>query len=187
MYLVVITPEQIQENEAALLTDMLRMGVGRVHLRHPGAIVEELDEIVESIPSDMHGKLTLHDHFELTSKHPDVGVQLNSRNPEAPANGRGKVSRSCHTVREAIEVDADYVTLSPFFPSISKKGYRGEGFSEAEIQSLPNGRVVALGGITAERIKQLKRYPNIAGVAVLGTVWQSDNPLETVEKLLKEL
>lgn len=188
MQLLVITPEKPRSDEAELIDRMLEMGVSRVHLRHPGAKADDLRNIIRRIPLELRGRLTLHDCFELTEEFPQLGVNLNRRNPEAPAGEHGLVSRSCHLVAET-RLPADYALLSPIFPSISKAGYRSE-FSPEDLMNLPEGKVIALGGISSERIDELKRYPFV-GAAVLGAVWTEemnpDDVIKNVAKILERL
>lgn len=183
MRLIVITPERVHKEEGVLIVEMLRRGIDRVHLRHPSLSVEGMRNIIDAVPLDLRGRLTIHDHFCLCREFPQVGVNLNSRNPEPPAGEHGAVSRSCHSVEETY-AEADYVLLSPVFPSISKPGYRAE-FSEDELASLPPAKVIALGGIDSERLPLLKRYPFV-GAAFLGSVWnENTNPATVLENVAK--
>jgi thiamine-phosphate pyrophosphorylase len=73
--------------------------------------------------------------------------------------------------------------LSPVYPSISKLGYKS---SENHLETIKkrrnfNTKLVALGGISSENINEtLKR--GFDEVALLGTVWNSTNPLENFKK-----
>lgn len=177
MELIVYTPPVPVENEAEIIADMLQMGVDRVHLRHPGI---DIQPVLSRVPQELMGSISIHDQFNLLARFNLLGgIHLNGRNPIAPKDYQGKVSKSFHSVKE-IEPGFDYVTLSPIFPSISKPGY-GEGFTEDELAEIPPDYVVALGGVNFERIARLKRYP-FKGIALLGAVWQSDNPIKEIDK-----
>lgn len=66
----------------------------------------------------------------------------------------------------------DYLFLSPVFNSISKPGYAGFADASFTLQkSSPQPEVIALGGIDATNIHQLKAM-NFDGAAVLGSIWQ---------------
>lgn len=86
------------------------------------------------------------------------------------------VSASCHSMAEAAakKAEADYVFLSPIFDSISKQGYQAaysdDALSEAAADGIIDSRVIALGGITAERMPMLRRW-HFGGAAFLGDVW----------------
>ena len=86
------------------------------------------------------------------------------------------VSASCHSIAEAAakKADADYVFLSPIFDSISKQGYQAAysdgALSKAAADGIIDSRVIALGGITADRMPMLRRW-HFGGAAFLGDVW----------------
>lgn len=84
-----------------------------------------------------------------------------------------RVSCSCHTadeLREASETGMfAYAFLSPIYDSISKVGYRSR-FSDAELKeiiSCTTTPVVALGGITPQKMPHLKAL-GFSGAAMLG-------------------
>ena len=90
------------------------------------------------------------------------------------------VGVSTHNLEEAlraVEEGADYITLSPIFPSVSKPGYGPALGVEtlrmvARAVSIP---VVALGGITPENARAC-REAGAAGIAVLGSVMTAEDP-----------
>lgn len=183
MIRIAITPPAIRPDEAAMIERILDRGWSYVHLRHPEASLGDMLDLIGAIPERLHSRLKLHDHFVLLDEFGLGGVHLNRRNPEPPRDFCGEVSRSCHSVSEAIAADDDcaYVTLSPIFPSVSKPGYKGD-FTEAELLSIPGGRVVALGGVTPERVEELSRFP-FAGYAVLGSLWDAIDMAELDRRL----
>ena len=109
-----------------------------------------------------------------------VHVRLNRRNPDAPKFARSSglsLSYSCHSLSE-VELrkpKMDYVFLSPIFDSISKRGYRSK-FSLSELQKagaegIIDSRVVALGGITKDKLPLLQSL-HFGGAAMLGAIWK---------------
>lgn len=181
--LIAITlPEKI-EGESDFIIRMLAAGIERVHIRKPEAEIEYVESIIEKIPLEWHARISLHDHFELTRIY-KVGVHTNKRNP-FPPDGVGIVSHSCHTISEAKACQkCSYVTLSPIFDSISKKGYRAndsliQDFAVTDIHALPP--VVALGGVDFNNLAVLKDL-GFAGAAMLGQIWLAD-PCSVIEKI----
>jgi thiamine-phosphate pyrophosphorylase len=87
-------------------------------------------------------------------------------------------------VKAAAAVGADYVTLSPIFPTASKPGY-GPALGVAAIE--PATRlgvpVVALGGVTADLVRPCLDA-SAAGVAVMGEIMRSSDPGRSVGGLL---
>jgi thiamine-phosphate pyrophosphorylase len=119
------------------------------------------------------------------------GVHLPSgKSPEA-ARARlpaGLIGASAHSAAEAAALlgsGADYVTLSPVFPTASKPGYSPAiGLdSLADVAGRRLGPVIALGGITAANAP-LCLAAGARGVAVMGEVMRATDPRTAVEALL---
>ena len=106
------------------------------------------------------------------------GVHLNGRNPQPPVGWEGSVSKSCHSLEEVKEwkEKCDYVSLSPIFDSISKQGYHA-AFSSTEIeeasrQGIIDKKVLALGGVTFNKIDDVLRM-GFGGGMILGDAWKN--------------
>ena len=168
MKLIVITAEPFFDREAEAICLLFEKGLERLHLRKPDASVGETKRFMERIDAAFHPKIVLHDHFELADSFQVAGIHLNRRNhfgDQALCHAKGRtLSRSCHSPEEVLNCSGnpDYVFLSPVFDSLSKTGYkRGftpEQLSDARNRGLINERVIALGGITAERIPAVRVY-----------------------------
>ena len=70
--------------------------------------------------------------------------------------------------------DYDYLFLSPIFDSISKVGYKS-GFNDEEllnasVDGIIDERVIALGGVTFDKIPYLKEL-HFGGVAMIGGLY----------------
>ncbi|WP_278745692.1 thiamine phosphate synthase [Muribaculum intestinale] len=178
---IAITPPDIRPEEAEAIAAILDAGWDFVHLRHPGASLRDMRNLIESIGPHNHRRLKLHGHFDLLCDFNLGGIHLNRRCPEAPSYFSGNISRSCHSIAEAKECARkyDYITLSPIFTSISKPGYHG-AFTAEELSTIPPNKVVALGGITPERVADIRSLP-FAGYAVLGYLWEGDDMAERLD------
>lgn len=170
MLRIAITAPDILPDEPQRIAAVLDSGWDYVHVRHPQASLRQVRRIIDDLHPRYHSRLRLHGHFELVYELNLGGLHLNSRCPEPPALYQGRLSRSCHSVDEAIDAISsgryDYVTLSPIFPSISKPGYSGH-FTADDLKRLPAQGIVALGGVTPERVSEIRRMP-FEGYAVLG-------------------
>lgn len=135
------------------------------HIRVPGAPADLIRSIVQAVDPKLRNRLVLHDHFEIALEEALGGVHLNSRNPNPPQGWNGRVSCSCHSLREVAEAlkNCEYVTLSPIYPSISKPGYSAD-FSHINI-SQPG--IIALGGVTERTLPDVRRK-GFCGAAILG-------------------
>lgn len=188
MIKIAITPASTRKNEHLYIAQVLDAGWDWVHLRHPSLSEEELRKIIDTIDPIYYPKIKLHSYPQLVEEYSLGGVHLNFRMPVANIDARRySISRSCHTISDVLSTEnkeLDYVTLSPIFDSISKEGYKSDVNAEqlAQIPSTP--KVIALGGITPNRIEQLKQY-NFAGYAVLGYLAQATT-LQQLSSLLSE-
>lgn len=179
MKLIAITTPHFFEGESRIISALFEEGLEKLHLRKPQGSRQELEALLNAIPSTFHHRIVLHDHFELAKDYRPGGIHLNSRNHTAPEGFEGSISRSCHSLQEVKENSRlDYVFLSPVFQSISKEGY-GSGFSlevikKAALDGIINKKVIALGGLSEKTIPSIASI-GFGGVAVLGALW-GDKP-----------
>jgi thiamine-phosphate pyrophosphorylase len=133
----------------------------------------------------------VHEDVDAAAEAGAGGVHLPSGSSAAAARARlprGLIGASAHTAREASDLlgsGADYVTISPVFPTASKPGYGPaiglDGL--AEIVAQVPGPVIALGGINAANAP-LCLSAGASGVAVMGEVMRATNPQAVVEAML---
>lgn len=176
MLRIAFTMPDAVPDEAARIAMLLSDGWDAVHLRHPRFPIDDMAAILRAIPAEMLDRIVLHDHFSLAHNFAVGALHLNSRNPEPPAWYTGAVTSSCHSVEEVLDSKGRrYVTLSPVFDSISKPGYKA-AFSPDQLAAICHApvKVIALGGVNHENIKELSCYP-FSGYAVMGALkWHDD-------------
>lgn len=180
---IVLTLPTFFEGEAELITSLLLDGakggqypVDLVHIRKPQATIDEVRGLLEQLPSRLYSQLVLHDHPTLASAYGLRGIHLNSRHPQPPQGFTGTVSRSCHSLEEVVawKERYDYVSLSPIFDSISKRGYLSaftpSQIAEAHRVGVIDEKVMALGGVTFARLSEVSRM-GFGGAMILGDAW----------------
>lgn len=120
-----------------------------------------------------------------------AGVQLRGRDL-APADARrvlprGWIGRSVHSVAEAeaaMEEGADFLLAGSVFPSASHPELPGQGVEWlAEVARL-GAPVVAIGGITPERVAGL-REAGAWGTAAISAVWDAKDPAAATAAMLR--
>ena len=168
MRVVVITDAPFFAGEADAVARLLASGAAwRVHLRKPGCDEAAMRRLIEGVPAGLRARLSLHDCQHLAAEYGWV------------------CSASCHSPEEVRRhAGADYVFLSPVYDSISKQGYRAR-FSPAELRGQVDDRVIALGGVTPERLPELSDA-GFGGAAMLGCVWR-DFSKDKLENFIKEI
>ena len=177
--IVVITRPDFFDGEASRIVDMLNSGrADLIHIRKPQSGQSEVERLLVAIPAELYSRLVLHDHFSLAVKYGLHGVHLNSRNPQPPSEWSGAVSISCHSFRELAECRRQpytYMSLSPIYDSISKRGYRSaftrDVIAAAHAQHLIDNRVMALGGVTFNRVPDVLQM-GFGGAMILGDAWR---------------
>ena len=187
---ILITLPRILKNEAETLATLCGAGVSVIHIRKPEASEQETEELLKTLQAlgtDM-SRLTIHYNEPLARKYGLGGVHL--RVEELLAGAGEGLRRSCSThgwaEAERAAAEANYVLLSPLFDSISKPGYRSaiDPAEAAERLRRRKGHIVALGGIRAANIAQVRRI-GFDGAAVLGAAWSADGEAVDTERTLK--
>lgn len=177
MLRIAITLPGFVPGEASFIVRLLDEKFDRVHIRKPDADSSAVAQLIESIPEAYRRRLVLHDCHELAAQYELGGIHLNHRNPLPLKGFHGSVSRSCHSLDEVREWKprCHYVFLSPIYDSISKQGY-ASAFSfqtllKANAEGIIDQQVVALGGISYERLAEVERL-GFGGYAMLGEAWK---------------
>lgn len=181
MKLIVITRPDFFPEETREVISLFHAGLDTLHLRKPTASKEEVEAWILKIPAAFRSRIVLHGHFQLAELYSLKGIHLNRRHPEPPSGYTGQISRSCHSWEEVerYKKTCDYVFLSPLYDSISKPGYASafscQDLCQAREQGLIDSQVIALGGIDATRLPEVKSL-GFGGVALLGDVWGQSQP-----------
>ncbi len=189
--LVVITQDKFIPNEASIIAEIIDAGADRVHIRKPQANVNDIEQLLQSIPQQYHRQLVLHDAHPLASHYDIGGLHLNHRQPSLPEWWSGAVSRSCHTLHEieTYQLQCNYLFLSPIYDSISKQGYTSfftsQELLQAHRQGIIDNNVIALGGITIDNINSVLMH-GFGGIAVLGYVWNNHHT-EKITHIIKQI
>jgi len=198
--IIVITPEAEVPGEIATVKKLFAAGLTKLHLRRHDWGAQDYRDWILEIPQKYRSRLVLHGHPELVAEYRLGGIHLQSdRGPHRKKRGKGgrdlpegvTISRSCHDYSELLQgpKDCAYATLGPVFPSVSKRGYGPRRTPEEYAAIIDYWRdenhghpVVALGGVTPENIGRVRRM-GFAGVAVVGAVWESENPVAAFRAL----
>lgn len=178
---IAVTFPYFFEGEDTAIRRLIDSGWFRVHIRKPDATKDDVAGLLCKLPQNYRHAISLHDHFQLAEEFGLGGIHLNGRNPEIPADWRGLVSRSCHSLEEHRQWKSlDYLFLSPVFDSISKKGYKS-AFCLDELAGEPLENVFALGGVTPERFPLLEDA-GFGGAAMLSAAWEQLQLIKTTKQ-----
>ncbi|SDZ94347.1 thiamine phosphate synthase [Pedobacter hartonius] len=195
MELIVVTPPDYFEGEAALINRFFEEGLHLLHIRKPVDDPEKFRKLMQGIAEQHYPRIAIHQHHEFAEEFSLKRLHFTEQQRKARAAGDfagltadgfhlSSSVHDPHTIQELTEFD--YVFFGPVFNSISKKGY--ESALGDEFTLAPHVlKVFAIGGVRANRLAQLKQM-NFDGAAVLGSLWhQTVSPLTELKNIMKAI
>lgn len=181
--IVIISPEARVANETLYVNSFFENGLDLFHIRKYEFSDNEIQNYLDGIDKKFHSRIVLHSHFHLAK---ELGVNRlhfreDDRLKKSYVNYEGhQLSTSVHSIEDFNNLDElwQYAFLSPVFPSISKAGY-GEHHTvliELKQKNNPLIQLIGLGGIHPGNCQKVLEN-GADGIALLGSIWQSQDPL----------
>ena len=140
-----------------------------------------------------NARLFINDRLDVALATGADGVQLRTGSLDvADARALGPdwlVGRSVHTTAEATAAraaGADYLLAGPVFPTATHPGAAPLGLEGIRAVAAVGLPVIAIGGVTAERIADL-RAAGAWGVAAIRALWDADDPASAARAMEKAL
>ena len=164
------------DEDAYLISNLLKMGIYSVHLRKPEASIHECRTLLAKLTKEERANIIIHDYPELYNEFSLKGIHINKNITSLPDGYNGFKTRSCHSFEEIerYKTEYDYLFLSPIFDSISKVGYKSAFTKDELLKASTSGiidhKIIALGGITLDMIPYLKQL-NFGGIAMIGGIY----------------
>lgn len=191
--LIVISDPLMRSDDAALINALFDEGLEVFHVRRPSAAGTEIQQLLEKINQNHYGKIALHQHHQLAKS---FGIKRLHYTEEHRKKTEAKewsllkeqgfhLSTSIHQVEEAntISEQFDYVFFGPVFNSISKKGYMATVTGNFIVPGKKR-KLVAIGGIDENNVS-MPLQKGFDGVAVLGAIWLSADPVKSFKQIKK--
>lgn len=190
--MIVITNPFLIENEFKIIHQLFEEGLGLLHVRKQSYSENNMRNFLSNINYKNYSKLVLHSQHHLVEEFEINRIHFSEKERDNPARFQKPCSYLFSTSTHHINIfnnlnnEFDYAFLSPVFPSISKPNYTSEIHLLESIQNRTNfnTELIALGGITENNI-QLALDLGFDKVALLGTVWLSENPIQNFKKCQK--
>ena len=179
MKIIAITVPKMIDEDAYLISNLLKMGIHSIHLRKPEATINECRQLLTKLAKEERAKIIIHDYPELYTEFSLKGIHINKNITSLPDGYNGFKTRSCHSFEEIerYKTEYDYLFLSPIFDSISKVGYKSRFTKEELLKSSTSGiidyKVIALGGITLDMLPYFKEL-NFGGIAMIGGIYNTN-------------
>ena len=195
--IIVISKEQYDPLEPKIWLKLLENGLENLHIRKYDLTDMEVIQLISTIPMNFRNALVLHSHHHLANELGIKRLHFNSHlrdNVSKSGFKNYQLSCSVHDITEFNSLGSfwDYALISPVFPSLSKPGY---GLNKSVILELTDRKnqqvsLVALSGVNQDNIDNTLQM-GFDAVALLGSIWNSENPLETFKacrhKILKHV
>ncbi|BAJ50863.1 thiamine-phosphate pyrophosphorylase [Candidatus Caldarchaeum subterraneum] len=197
--LLVITDSGLAEGRLlAIVEECLAAGCRWFMVREKNMPLESLIKLTISIAKmaeKYSAAVVVNGYPEIVNQTGAAGVHLpwsmDIKAARRVVGGDKLLGVSTHSTEQAVEAEkmgADYVTLSPIFPSVSKPGYQ----NPAGLQMLKDIvrrltiPVIALGGIKPGNAKTCIAN-GAAGVAVLGAMMKAQKPYDVILSIINEI
>jgi thiamine-phosphate diphosphorylase len=143
--------------------------------------------------SVLPSQLFVNDRLDVALAVPTAGVQLGHGSLPVTAaraiNPLWWIGKSVHNLGEAEAArteGADYLVVGPVFATASHPGLAPLGLERLQaiasaVEGLP---VIAIGGITADRVREV-RTSGAYGVAAIRALWDDAEPVEAARRMRK--
>ena len=186
--IIVISPEELVQNETEIINQLFQEGLDLLHIRKPFIVQNEMKDFIQKIDSKFHSQVVLHSHYDLAENFNISRFhfrEIDRKNGLYQSFTDKTISTSVHDIESFnhLNKDWEYAFISSVFPSISKKGY-GENsniLNDIKKRDNPNVKLIALGGINEKNISEVFES-EVDGVALLGAIWEIDEPLNVFKK-----
>jgi len=191
-----ISSDQIDATVFSKIVGEIHPYLTAVHLRKKQLGAQDIfitasKLIAQNVP---HQKIIINDRVDVAIAVEAKGVQLAYHSLEAnvvkSAFPKLKIGCSVHSAEEAKEMEkqgADYVLYGHVFPTASKPGKEARGLEALkEVVDSVQIPVIAIGGIKPENSAAVLKT-GAAGIAVLSTILEAENPLEMTKSYVRAL
>ena len=173
----------------ALAAEAVAGGVDSIYLRDVQLPSDDLARLVRTLRSAIRGRATIVVNDIALANAAGTSLHLRERDP-APSDARSHlapgalIGRSVHSAQEAAaSIGMDYLLAGHVYSSASKPGRPPLGLAGfAEIAAAATCPILAVGGITVDRVQDVVRA-GAGGVAVIGAIVESDNPWAAASEL----
>lgn len=193
-----ITDERIARRpDLGEITRQLAAGAGSdlaLHARGRALSGLEHYDLAVRLAACPPARLFVNDRLDVGLAVGAAGVQLGrgSLTPEDARrlNAGWWIGQSVHDVREAAAAHAggaDYLLVGPVFPTATHPDRAPLGLAQLKEIVGVGLPVIAIGGVTPERIAELMAVATIYGVAAIRALWHAADPADAARQMVQEL
>ncbi|MEO6167178.1 MAG: thiamine phosphate synthase [Chitinophagales bacterium] len=196
--IVISNPEEIV-GETKTVIRLFEAGLERFHLRKPKYSTHALRSYLDQIPAAYRNRIVIHSHHDLSVPYSLAGIHVTEQHRKKKYWKTWLTRKYLKLRRPDLTITAgfhtlgslksqnpvyEYVFLSPVFESISKIGYRSTFNEDSLVKMIEKSsyKVIALGGVDEDKIEKTLEL-GFHGVALLGSIWKSNDPLEKFKRI----
>lgn len=187
--MIIISSPISVPNEINLIHSLFEEGMELFHVRKPDFTTEEIQAFVTAIGLEYRKRLVLQSHHHLAKA---LGInRLHFIESSRITHTESELKRykelglilstSTHCIEDFNELDSNYAYafLSPVYYSISKVDYvpKIDLFEAIKNRTNFKTKIIGLGGMEAANIQKTIQA-GFDDVALLGTIWNQNNPIE---------
>jgi thiamine-phosphate pyrophosphorylase len=192
MKIVVYTLPYEVANEAKKINNLFKEGLDELHLRKPSLNRKAYKSLIEEIESQYHGKIVLHDYFDLVSKYKLKGIHVNQyffngfigqfRYLKYKRLALNSISTSVKEPSGLKQLNPIFSTIfiGPLFKKYSETS-RNVNFDAFRLKTAIKSSLIpvfALGGINLQDQETLFAM-GFSGIVLQSGIWKSDCTLNT--------
>jgi thiamine-phosphate diphosphorylase len=150
-------------------------------------------ELADRLSAHPPARLFVNDRLDVALAARAAGVQL-TRSSLEPREARALdpgwwIGLSVHELAEAtaaLGVAPDYLLVGPVFSTATHPGARPLGLERLAAVAALGLPVIAIGGVTVERIPDVRRA-GAHGAAAIRALWDADDPADAARRMVEEL
>lgn len=195
MKFIAVTSDHMSIPELVVTLKSIEPYIDQIILREKSKTAEEIVVLCNQLKSAAFNvnKLILHRYPDLAAKNDITHVHFPGNNSSISTT-RAKfpsltIGQSVHSVKEAKlaeEEGAHYILYGHIFQSTCKPGLQPRGIVELKaLTAAVNIPVIAIGGIQPTHLNALQGT-NIAGFAVMSSIFHAENPVTAAKLYAKE-
>jgi len=183
----------------SVVGDCLAAGLPAVQVREKDLSAAELAVLcrrIRGLTQDTRALLIVNDRVDVALAVGAEGVQrtatsLTVEDIRALADKRLRIGASIHSLPDALQAElegADWLVFGPVYDTPSKRMYGPpQGLDKlARVAAAVRIPVVAIGGVTPERVREVRRA-GARGVAVVSSILAADSPADATRRFLEAL
>jgi len=183
----------------SVVGDCLAAGLPAVQVREKDLGAAELAVLcrrIRGLTQDTRALLIVNDRVDVALAVGAEGVQrtatsLTVEDIRAIADKRLRIGASIHSLPDALQAElegADWLVFGPVYDTPSKRMYGPpQGLDKlARVAAAVRIPVVAIGGLTPERVREVRRA-GARGVAVVSSILAADSPADATRRFLEAL